>query len=170
MNKKGTEKILSVWWFFVIAVIGFGIVAGVLIYYSAEADVREVEADVLSGKIVNCISEQGFLKNDVFVKNFDIYSVCGLDKEVFSSGSNFYFRISVFDETGKLFRENIIGGDASFEKDCKIATGIGAKRFPKCVTKNKSLFFFVEGEIKKINLEVLAGSNQITRKVLVIGV
>ena len=64
-DKKG-EKLLSIWWFFVIAVVATGITVGVLIYYSASIDMREAEAELLSEKIFDCVVEEGFVVEEIF--------------------------------------------------------------------------------------------------------
>ena len=43
MNKKGGEKLLSIWWFFVLMLIGGGIFIGVLIYYSVDININEIK-------------------------------------------------------------------------------------------------------------------------------
>ena len=95
MNKKGGEKLLSVWWFFVLVVIGGSIVIGVLIYYSADVNIKELEADILTGRIIRCVTDRGYLKQDFLQDSFDIFKECDLRKEVFGEGSDFYFKISV---------------------------------------------------------------------------
>jgi len=166
MNKKATQKLLSVWWFFVLTVVGAGIVIGVLIYYSADADLREAEANILSERIANCLVEQGYLQGD-FSQNFNIFEKCGLKKEVFDAGTSFYLKISVYDEAGNLFKgiSPIVEGDRSFEKDCQIEEKISARYFPRCAEK-KELFLYKENEaIKKGRIEILAGSNQVGKKI-----
>ena len=50
LNNKKAEKYLSIWWFFVLAMIAMGIVAGVLIFYGADVNVKGLEAEILSGR------------------------------------------------------------------------------------------------------------------------
>lgn len=169
INKKASQKLLSVWWFFVLTVVGAGIVIGVLIYYSADADLRKVEADILSERIANCLVEQGYLRED-FSSNFNIFEKCGLKKEVFDSGTSFYLKISVYDETGNLFKNInlIIEGDTSFEKDCQIEEKISARYFPRCVEKKELFLYNENGVTKKGRIEILAGSNQAGKKIALV--
>jgi len=59
------EKLLSLWWFFVLGVIGGGLVVGVLIHTSAEINVGELEADILGERIIRCVYDNGFLHEKV---------------------------------------------------------------------------------------------------------
>ena len=169
LNKKG-EKLLSIWWFFVIAVAATGITVGVLVYYSASIDMREAEAELLSEKIFDCVIEDGFLVGDILEEDFDVFENCILKEEVFGEGSSFYFHIKIFDESGDLIREAIKGGVSSFEKDCGIqeedeeGKKVKAKYYPKCVSKEEEIWYYKNG-IKKGELEILAASNQLGRKV-----
>lgn len=179
LNKKG-EKLLSIWWFFVIAVVGAGITAGVLIYYSASVDMRGAEAELLSEKIFDCVVEEGFLIEGLLEESFDVFEECKLKEEVFEDGSFFYFHIrifdeagdliKVFDESGDLVREEIKEGDVSFEDDCEIqeedeeGKKVRAKYYPKCVRKKKIIWYYSNG-IKEGELEILTASNQVGGKI-----
>lgn len=154
MNKKGGEKLLSIWWVFVLIVIGGGIFIGVLIYYSVEINVNEVEADVLAERILNCINDNGYLSNEVFEPNFDIFQKCNLNPNLFGKSSYYYFNISIYDDNGIIF--NTTKGDYSFEKDCLIQEKVTANNFPKCSRKVDNIFY----ENKNLKIVILAGANQ----------
>ena len=90
-NKKAGEKIFSIWWFAILVVIGTGIVAGVLMYYSESVDVREWESGIIYMKLSDCFIDSGFLVDNF--KDVNIFSDCGLEQKVFETPSNFYFLI-----------------------------------------------------------------------------
>ena len=166
-DKRAGEKILSVWWIFVLVVIGGAIVIGVLIYYNADFNIKELEADILAERIVRCLVQNGYLRQDFLQENFDIFKECRLKKEMFEKESNFYFKISAQNETG-LLRENIIEGDASFEKNCEISGTLKAKHFPKCSYKNERVLYYENNNLKEAKLKIIAGSNQEIKKVPVV--
>ncbi len=60
-NKKGTDKILSVYWFVVLTLIAGGIFAMVYLFYGTPYDVREIESELFVEKIADCISKQGVI-------------------------------------------------------------------------------------------------------------
>ncbi len=161
-NKKAGEKLFSIWWFFVLAVVGVGIVAGVYIFYSADVDVREAEAGILYEKIADCIIEQGFL-TDKFLydkENFDIYKGCDLNKKIIEG--DYYIKIQAFDESNNEFI-SIIKGNPSFSKDCDIILSndkLKAEKYPKCIRKAEGVLYYDNNEIKKAKIEILTASNQ----------
>jgi len=159
INKAAAEKLLSIWWFFVIALIGVGIVAGVLIFYSADIDARAIEADILSNRILFCIANHGFL-NEQIISSY-IYNSCGLKKSFFENNGFLYFRIEVKDGNNVLF--DFSSDLKNFENDCKISKGMEeAKYYPRCAEKVEKVNYFDGsiGAIKQVEIRVLAGSNQ----------
>ena len=161
-DKKAGEKLLSLWWFLVLIIIGGGIFIGVSLFYSAEINVKQVEAEMLYDKIFDCFSSQDDLTKIFSDENsgFDIFSECGLNKNVFDNAGIFYLKINFFDETGNQIGKSIEVGDKSLEKDCDVSKVIFAKHYSGCY-KNKE---FVDG---KSNLEILSVSNQNGRNVKV---
>src|SRR3989344_2557943 len=89
-NKRAGEEIYSLVWFSVWIVVWLVVIIGVLKFYSLNIDVKQVEADILSEKILDCINENGVMKED------------------------FYFKI-VLDTTPKKI---ISGGNPGFEAMC----------------------------------------------------
>ena len=71
LNKKGTDKIVSIYWFVMLALVAGGIFAMVYVFYGAPHDVREIESEIFAEKIADCISKQGiidleFIKEEKF--------------------------------------------------------------------------------------------------------
>lgn len=170
MNKKGGEKILSVWWFFSLAIIGAGIVVGVLMFYSGDIDVREIEADILAEKILNCINQQGYLHENFLHKDFDIFTECGLSKEVFDvQSSSFFFAVNVSDESGKALRDEVTSLGQAWRADCKLSMSgqiERAKYYPKCIEKVEGILYRDSNlTVKRGTINVLTGSNQIGKKI-----
>ena len=158
MNKKAEDKLLSIWWIFILAMIGVGIVGGVFIYFSADVSVKHMEADILSERLIDCFVDGDKLDRRVFEENFDVFSFCGLDPKVFDKGSDFYFNVTVV--MGFLSLE-ISEGDSSFEKDCDFWKKTTAKHFPKCVRKKEKAY--LDGG--NADLTVLTGSNQVGERI-----
>jgi hypothetical protein len=159
-NKKASEKLLSIWWFFVLGVIGGGIVLGVFIYYSADTAVKSVEADILINNLINCVSHEGYFNDNVLNETFNFFNECNLNKRMFSIGSFYYFNVSIYDKDYLVY--NKTGGDYSLEADCRVAMKIkNADKYPGCSEISYPLSY---GN-KTLRLVVLAGSNQIGGKV-----
>ncbi len=164
MNRKGSDELLSIWWFFVLAVVGGGVVIGVVIFYSADVDIRGVEAEILSEKLLECIDDNGYLRNDFF-SDFNMSEDCGISDVSLSSGK-FYLNMRAFDESGVLIKETF-AGDASFEKDCSISMDkeTKAKHFPVCDIERANVLAYDNGIVRKLKVEILSGSNNLGGKI-----
>ncbi|MBT3405482.1 hypothetical protein HN832_00735 [archaeon] len=146
------EKILSIYWFFVLGVVGLGVVWGVLAFYGADSDVRILEANVLSEKLLRCVSEN----ENILDESFDVFVECDLDKNIFEEEEIFYFRISFLNEDEEKLREDILGGVYSFEETCELTGKVEAKEYPKCVERGRVLSL----DSQRVYVKVLAASNQ----------
>lgn len=158
LTKKG-ERYLSPWWFFVLALIGAGIVGGVLMFYSAHIDLRSVEADILAGRVLDCLDSNGFVLTEYNTANFDIFKTCGFSRESFSSGNLFFFKVNLSDSSGNSVRV-MSAGPMSFDKDCDVGASTKAKSYPVCATRTVSILYLDKGILKEGSLTVKAGSNQ----------
>ncbi len=153
MNKKADEKLLSIWFFIILALIGVIIVIGVSMYYSAENDIRAIEAISLYNKIVNAIVDNGNLKAEVLTKDYDIFNSAGINKNLFTDDGDYYFRIEINNKnSGNLERKPIVyGNKADFEVNCYLS---GNKKFPGCYEKT----FYVLSNNKELKVHILTGS------------
>lgn len=172
-NKIGGEKLLSLWWFFVLIVVGSGIVIGVLIYYNSEIDTRAVESEILAEKIISCLVNQGEI-NENFLNNeeFDIFQECGLDKNILDSDI-FYFNVSLYDSSGKSRRNGIYFGLKDFETQCRLEKSTkslleGSEYYPKCSEKQVYVLNNPGEEIEQLKLFILAGSNQRIKQIPIV--
>jgi hypothetical protein len=167
IGKKGSEKYLSIWWFFVLVIILVGIVTGVLVFYSVDLDLKSYEAKYLSERLVSCFSEKG---QTYYSGEFDIYQKCGIRKEVFDKGSNFFYRIQILDENGEIIKE-FSDGQISYENDCAVlgkiqsennqqGNEIKAQHYPACMERTALINYNSGNGIKKGSISVVAGSNQ----------
>jgi len=167
-DKKGDEKIMSLWEIFVLMMVGVGIVVGVLVYYSASVDVRETEINLLYEKITLCLNEDGYLADDYFElgnKNeeevLNIFEKCNLNPNVIFDTSDFYFEARLYDENG-IVGEPIVGGSTLHQTNCQILedTGAKGKEFAKCLKIREPIKFEINGESKNGVLEIRTASNQ----------
>ncbi len=88
-NKRGTDKILSIYWFVVLTLIAGGVFAMVYVFYGPPYDVREIESDIFAQRIADCLSRKGTLNHNLFVEE-------GFNTEIgntFSGDCNFNFEV-----------------------------------------------------------------------------
>lgn len=140
-NRKGTDKVLSIYWFAILVLVAGGVFAMVTTFYSYPYDVREVETEFFADKIADCISEKGVLNSDLvaggefneeFSENFLIE--CGINFNSEFEEEQYYFEIDFYDLTNldKPFFK-ISNGNANYKADCGIEEEY--KRFAMCVEK-----------------------------------
>jgi hypothetical protein len=128
MNSKG-EKYLSVYWFAVLVIVAGGIVLIVMAFYGKPLDVREVEANILINKVVDCISEGSGMRDDLSSENFLQECHLNFDKDYYL----------------EIFEMGIIQGNSNLKDYCSLnQDGV------ICVEKN---FYYLENsEGKWVNI------------------
>jgi hypothetical protein len=162
-NKRGGEKILSIWWFAVLAIVGATIVVGVVMVYSADVDTRGLESSILAERVSNCIVSDGVLKPGLVGANsgkFDFFSECGLDKNFFEQSGLFYVEVNIKNLSGSKLSGPFDVGAAALKEDCLVTKKILARNYPKCVSKTGNVIYNgTNGKVAAI-AEVFAASNQ----------
>lgn len=154
-NKKAAERYLSPWMFLIWVLIGVFIVAGVFLFYSSEADVREEESEILALRIIDCLVKDGNF-NEEFLGEFDIFQECNLNKKILDEDRDFYFKISVYDDSGGLLKQ-LEKGEKEFFVQCNLEGKEESEGFPACSEKK---IYALNLENKKLRIEILAASNQ----------
>ena len=71
-NRRGGEKLITFWWFFVLALVVIGIVGGVSLISLKEINVKKYEAESMSFKIERCLVELGKLDGKFLDCGFDL--------------------------------------------------------------------------------------------------
>lgn len=159
VNKKKAEyEIFSVWWFIVLAMISMVVVIMVNMYVSAEVDVRGYESGVMYNRISNCLIQNGFINEEVLNNNFNIYSACYLSNQSIVD-NNLFFNFVLKNESGTILKTIRSEGIGYFD-DCLISNlGARGASFPKCVYRNESVYYFINGERRSYTLELMTASN-----------
>lgn len=103
-NKKGAEKIISVYWFAILFIVAGAIVYMVSSFYGKPYDVREIETGLLADKAADCISYAGYLRDGVLKQEFreNFLETCGLNFEVedvygWRKQEQYFLKIDFFD-------------------------------------------------------------------------
>lgn len=151
MNKKG-GKYLSFWWLLILVIIGLAIAGGVIIFYSKNIDVKKMEAEILVGRLSDCLAGGGKLNQNLLNDDFNIFSECKLNEKILSD-SEHYFRVNVEGDKKK----KIESGNADIKTQCKIKEGGSeAKYFGECSS--------IALSVKDYKINIFAGSNQAGKK------
>ncbi len=175
MNKKADERVLSIYLFIVYIIVAIGIISGVIIFYGSPLDVRLAEASILSSKVIDCITEQGYLKLEVLEDDYDLMKSCYFD---FSDKANQYggeeqfavrLIISNLSSCSKAGEEELLEvicsenlkieeGNEKFLEFCTTFTEkVEGKKIPKCdesaiyiLNKDERTLLRVLSAVKKI--------------------
>jgi hypothetical protein len=149
-SKKGSDKIISVYWFLILAIIAGGVIIMVNVFYNSPYDVRQVESEILAMKVANCIEVGGEMSElldgystlrDSFRDNFR--DICNLN---FDPGEKFeheqyYVLVDFYLPNSEEPDFQISEGNSNWVADC----GIEAKKEKLVECTNKKFFTSLEG-------------------------
>lgn len=163
LNKKGTEKMTAVYWFAILLIVAGAIAYMVFVFYGRPYSVKQVEAEILTNQIANCLAEGGYLKGDI---------VKDLNGENLLERCNLNFDVEDFSdwkEKGQYYVEIEI-----YEFDESLPEGyVGSQVIPKIVYGNPSLkpVPVYEGKEYEKNVVVIhytdtGGSGKIVERIL----
>ncbi len=167
INKRGYQ-LLSAYWFVILAIIAGAIISGALLFYSNVADVRGSEADILSGKIIDCVIKGGIVNQEFVDGNFDILQECKINFEEglpeFADEEQYYIQLKILNfDTGVEIRKQEIGR-IDFEQKCldQELKGKIEKTFPQC--KRKSVYS-IDSQGSKYLIKVLTAVRKTEKNV-----
>jgi hypothetical protein len=168
MNKKGAEKIISVYWFIILILVAGGIYGMVYVFYDHPYDIRELEANILINNIADCISQKGVIDNQIFNatsgdvdENFknNFLDVCKINFKVenefdWNKNEQYYIGVSFYSVENLDKPFSIISkGNTKLVSDCDIKDKKVFGILSKCVKKR---FYSVTKENKQILIDVLS--------------
>lgn len=167
MNKKGAEKIISVYWFVILILVAGGIYGMVYMFYEHPFDVRELEANILINNLADCISEKGiindfvFNESDLIDNNFkeNFLDICKINFNVedfsnWNKEEQFYVKINFFkvDNLNEPF-STISDGNSKWLSSCDINKDDEFNILSKC---NMKRFYSVTKDNKQVLIEILS--------------
>jgi hypothetical protein len=132
-EKKGADKYLSFYWFFILMLIALGVFIMAYNYYGSPYDVRKVESELFANKLADCISNQGKINPDFFVeKNLNpllsdsFIEKCTLNFNVENEYPDntipqYFFEVEFY-KLENLSKSALVlsGGNLNFKADCLI--------------------------------------------------
>ena len=172
---RGTEKMLSIYWFFILTILVGAVVIMVNLFHSSPYDVREIEANFMINKISTCLSENGKLNQNLFFEdnsekkfktNFDLLGECKIIFEETGSDEpllEYMVEVNFLDsENNPLL--NILEGNTNLKSNCEINSNKKYEKIPTCVNRNfYSLSPFDQDKIYSI--EILSVVNKVNKNV-----
>lgn len=163
INKCADERLLSIYLFIIYIIVSIGIVSGVLVFHGAGLDVREIEAEILSDKIIDCLVNEGELVGEVLNEDFNLEEFCNIELNDNTEGYNgeeqigIEVRIFDFDSCYKDEEDKIICADnlrSKIEvgrKDLFGFCNLEGDKLPRCSEE----YIYVSNNEKGVMLKVL---------------
>jgi hypothetical protein len=163
-NKRGTDKMLSVYWFLILFISAAAIVYMVAVFYGHPYDVRELEANILANKIADCVSRGGELVPELFDNDSwaDLYGgknnfwdYCGItlaveDPQVWKD-PQYYAEARIYN----MNEVEVFGrmtGNLNLLSSCELQQDEEHERLAKCVEKR----FYSVGQGEQYLIKVLS--------------
>jgi|TARA_B100000315_G_C14151548_1_gene395927 hypothetical protein len=115
-NKKGAEKIISVYWFVILIMVAGTITYMVSIFYGQPYDVRDIESNIMMNNVADCLSKDGKLiplesLKDNFLKE------CHLNFDALGEGGQYYLEVGFYEFGGSQLSEHMISeGNVNLKK------------------------------------------------------
>lgn len=161
MNKKGGEKILSIWWFACLVLVGVAVTTVLMAHFGATVDTRRDDAMMLQEKILDCITDKGYIRTEILsMGNTELMKFCKLNEQQFQDTSPFLFNLTVYDHEEKV-NLSMIAGQISYQEDCLAMAGKRAKNYPVCIQTKEHINYFEPNSLKKESWKIylLVASN-----------
>lgn len=165
LNKKASEKVISVAYILYLAIIGIGIIIIIAQYVNSPVDSRSLEVKALYSNIFDCLTDNGFVKEEVMDDKFDIYSFCHLKKEIFEPTKNIdkdllWFNFKFVNDKGAAVRNHLYGGNSNYQLDCEVNSDKKSLHYPFCIFLNESYNYVTkDGRVEQLKIVALAASN-----------
>ena len=98
------KRYLSIYWFAILFIVAGGIVYMTYLFYGAPYDIRNIESNLLSNQIANCITNKGYLNTTaIFSSDFknNLFNDCNINTNVedvygWKAQLQYYTEISVY--------------------------------------------------------------------------
>ncbi len=156
MDKKG-EKIVSVYWFAILFIVAGAIVYIVALFYGAPYDVREIEADILTDKVAECVSHAGILKEkalNLTPENF--LQECTLNlgaEDVYNwkEQEQYYAELKISEFNGAEVFVDVNVGNSQWKDSCSFES---SRNLPYCL--ERSFYSVSEDGNSQYKIEILS--------------
>jgi len=161
-NRKGTDKLISIYWFFILFLSAAAIVYMVAVFYNSPDDVRELEANILANNLADCISRGGELVPELFDENgwsdssrenfwescritFDVEDMQGWE------GPQYYWSVRFYDMNGiEVFGR--FTGNLNLLSSCELQKEEEYDKLAKCVERR----FYAVGAGEQYLVKILS--------------
>jgi hypothetical protein len=171
-NCKGTDKIISVYWFFVLFIVASAVVYMVVIFYGDPYDVREIESNLLLNAVADCVSEAGEINDliigdeGVLLDKSNFFEKCNINFDVedysgWTSSSEYFVEVNFLDFVSGNPIKQISLGNLGLSEYCEGVYG-DSKNNPVCVEKE---FYSLDKQGKSYTIKIMSGVRKTEKNV-----
>jgi hypothetical protein len=166
-GKRGADKYLSFYWFFILMLISLGVFIMAYNYYGTPYDVRKVESELFANKLADCISSRGEINSNFFVeKNLNpsvsesFLEKCELNLDVENGDSDntlqYFFEVEFY-KIDNLSNSvlTISGGNLNWKADCLINQE-ESKKFSVLAKCTERRFYAVDDSSNQYLIKILS--------------
>ena len=154
-NKKATDKIVSIYWFAILFIVAAAVVYMTIIFYGSPYDTREIEADILTNKIANCLSQKGYLNEAALDGNFqnNFFEQCSLNfntEDVYDwkEQGQYYTKIDVSNFSSSNILSSFDAGNINLKEFCN-----QGKNSPICIERS---FYSIDKQNNQYKINILS--------------
>lgn len=151
-DKKGGDKIISVYWFVILFLVTGAIIYMISSSYSPY-DVRKIEADIMINKIADCLSQDRKLNLNINQENFGQQCRINFDSE-FEGQGEYYVEVNFTDfktEEPLYFDNEIKYGNVNLKESLKVVS-----KSNSFTHSFKSFYVLNEDESKEVIVNIIS--------------
>ena len=155
-NKTGADKIISVYWFVILFIVAAAIAYMVFSFYGKPYDVRELEANALTNRVADCVSEKGFLKEEVLMEDFKekFLVQCDLNFKVedvydWKNQGQYYVEVEILDFNSKGKISEASSGNENLKDFCELE----GEKLPICIKRS---FYSIDRKNVQYQINILS--------------
>ncbi|MFA5857059.1 MAG: hypothetical protein WC867_06870 [Candidatus Pacearchaeota archaeon] len=139
--------------FIILGIVSVGIVLSVIMFFSNIADVRIEESKSLLDRVVDTISDNGYLKSEIFEENYSLIENAKLNNNLFADGF-IYLSLEIYKMNSKI--KEIDVGDSDYKIQCRLK----GKHYPRCYYK-EFILADKNNPLEIYKIKILTGSNNL---------
>ena len=161
-NKKGTEKMMSLYWFVILFIVAAAVVYMAGVFYGNPYDVREIESRYLSNAVADCLVTGGNLTQDIFNKDFqeNFLEICHITFEVedafnWKENTQYYLELNIYNfetySTDQAALDTFYFGDINLRDFCFLES-------EKC--SNRNIYVLDKNSQEKYVVNIISAINK----------
>ncbi len=153
-NKRGTDKLLSVYWFAILFIVAAGIIYMTAFYYGKPYDVRNMEANLLLERVSDCFSNGGRLVLDwKDINDGNFLEKCNLNFNTEDTNGwkndQYYVRVDFYDINGNDLGKSIQVGNSNLETFCDKGITCVERQFYTLDSDNSQYIIKIKSIVRK---------------------